>query len=196
MVEVFADLVQRFAHVFGSEHPETLRVRKMLGIGHPDHIRALNLLIDIEARDERSRSTGTTPSYITHAGGGEGSGGSDRALKCNITPVGWSSAADTGPAPRPQEGDQQTDGFAILRAVASMPVSTWSYRGEEDVRHLCPMAQDWHAALGLGADDRTIRLVDANGVSAVAVQALYRMVRSLEAEVSDLRARLDGRPAP
>lgn len=224
VVEVFADLAERFAHVFGSEHPETLRVRmnqviatlgaqgagaarplclrvvgslgKMLGIGHPDHIRALNLLIHIEAHDERSRSTGTTPSYITHAGGGEGSGGSDRALKCNITPVGWSSsAADTGPAPGPQEGDQQTDGFAILRAVALMPVSTWSYRGEEDVRHLGPMAQDWHAALGLGADDRTIRLVDVNGVSVVAVQALYRMVRSLEAEVSDLRARLDGRPA-
>lgn len=216
VVEVFAYLAERSAHVLGSEHPETLRVRmnqviatfgaqgagaarplclsvvgslrKTLGIGHPDHIRACNLLNDIEAHDERSRSARPKPSYITHAGGGEGPGGSDRALKCNITPLGWSSTVEEAPAAGLLEGE---DGFAILRAVVSLPVSTWSYRGEEDVRHLGPMAQDWYAALGLGADDRTIHPIDVNGVSVVAVQALYRMVRGLQDEVGELRRRLD-----
>jgi hypothetical protein len=72
-------------------------------------------------------------------------------------------------------------------------VSTWSYRGEEDVRHLGPMAQDWYAAFGPGADDRTIHPIDVNGVSVVAVQALYRIVIGLQDEVSRLRRRLDER---
>ncbi|KJK37845.1 hypothetical protein UK15_20330 [Streptomyces variegatus] len=218
VVEVFADLAEQSARVLGSEHPETLRARmnqviatfaaqgakaarplcrsvvgslqKTLGMGHPDHIRAWNLLNDIEAHDERSPSKLTQPGYITHAGGGEGGGASDRALKCNITPLGWPSSAAMGPAPDVQDGRPPEDGFAILRAVVSMPVSTWSYRDEEDVRHLGPMAQDWYAALGLGADDRTIHPIDVNGVSVVAVQALYRMVRDLQDEVGELRRRL------
>jgi hypothetical protein len=48
------------------------------------------------------------------------------------------------------------------------------------------MAQDFHAAFGLGDSDRTINMVDANGVLMVAVQALYRRVKQLEAEVDAL----------
>ncbi|MEU0193736.1 tail fiber domain-containing protein [Streptomyces afghaniensis] len=86
---------------------------------------------------------------------GEGGGeGSDRALKCDIDPVLWPPDPDAGT--EATGNDPTTDGYAVLRAVAALPVSTWSYRGEEGVRHLGPMAQDWYAALGLGADDRTI----------------------------------------
>jgi hypothetical protein len=55
------------------------------------------------------------------------------------------------------------------------------------MRHLGPMAQDFHAAFGLGDSDRTINMVDANGVLIVAVQALYRWVMQLEADVEALR---------
>jgi len=80
-------------------------------------------------------------------------------------------------------------GFEILEKLAALPVSTWNYKTDPpSVRHLGPMAQDFAAAFGLGADDRTIAFVDANGVLMVAVQALYRKVRQLEAEVAELRA--------
>ena len=55
------------------------------------------------------------------------------------------------------------------------------------VRHLGPMAQDFAAAFGLGDNDQVINVVDANGVLMVAIQALYRRVQALEAEVEDLR---------
>jgi hypothetical protein len=51
------------------------------------------------------------------------------------------------------------------------------------------MAQDFKAAFGLGDSDRKIDTVDANGVVMVAIQALYRRVVELEAEVAALRDR-------
>lgn len=75
--------------------------------------------------------------------------------------------------------------------MASLPVSTWSYKGEEDVRHLGPMAQDWYAAFGLGPDDRSVHMIDANGVAIVAMKALHRMVQSLRQEVDCLRRGID-----
>ncbi|MEW1722638.1 tail fiber domain-containing protein [Streptomyces sp. NPDC093109] len=81
------------------------------------------------------------------------------------------------------------NGYAVLETVAALPISTWRYLWEpEDVRHLGPMAQDWHAAFGLNRDDTTIPVVDGLGVALVCVQALNRRVEELTAEVDRLRA--------
>lgn len=67
----------------------------------------------------------------------------------------------------------------MLERVAGMPVSTWSYKSEDPtVRHLGPMAQDFHAAFGLGDTDRVYNSIDAHGVALSAIKALYE--RSLE----------------
>jgi hypothetical protein len=58
------------------------------------------------------------------------------------------------------------------------------------------MAQDFAAAFGLGESDKVINMVDANGVVMVAIQALYRKVQVLEAEVAALRAQLGAAPGP
>lgn len=80
------------------------------------------------------------------------------------------------------------NGFAVLETVAALPVSTWRYVWEaEDVRHLGPMAQDWHTAFGFNPDDTRIPVVDGLGVALVCVQALHRQVEELKAEVDRLR---------
>lgn len=80
------------------------------------------------------------------------------------------------------------NGFAVLATVAALPVSTWRYVWEpEDVRHLGPMAQDWHAAFGFNRDDTRIPVVDGLGVALVCIQALQRQVEELGAEVARLR---------
>ena len=79
------------------------------------------------------------------------------------------------------------DGQELLEKLAALPISTWSYNADPpSVRHLGPMSQDFMAAFGLGSDDRKIDLIDANGVVMVALQALYRRVVALEAEVARL----------
>jgi hypothetical protein len=47
---------------------------------------------------------------------------------------------------------------AILRKVGELPISTWTYLSEPStVRHLGPMAQDFHASFGLGDDEKLER---------------------------------------
>jgi hypothetical protein len=105
---------------------------------------------------------------------------SDRNQKKDITPV---------------------DTRLILEKVARLPISTWTYVDEPSaVRHLGPMAQDFHASFGLGSDDRTYHSVDAHGVALAAIQALERRVaaqekriEALERENRRLRARAQPR---
>src|SRR5262249_1456342 len=69
----------------------------------------------------------------------------------------------------------------VLERVNRIPVSAWSYQGS-DVRHIGPMAQDFHAAFGLGSSDRVIDMVDANGVTMASIQALSARLEKLEKE--------------
>ncbi|HHN93824.1 MAG TPA: hypothetical protein ENK17_03570, partial [Anaerolineae bacterium] len=83
---------------------------------------------------------------------------------------------------------EPVDPQAVLEQVAQLPITTWNYRAEDDsVRHLGPVAQDFYAAFGLGADDTHIAPLDASGVALAAVQGLYQRVQALEAENRALR---------
>jgi trimeric autotransporter adhesin len=68
------------------------------------------------------------------------------------------------------------DPEAILARVAALPIRTWSYTNEPAVRHIGPVAQDFHAAFGVGSDDTTIATVDADGVALAAIQGLHQKV--------------------
>lgn len=101
------------------------------------------------------------------------------------------------------------DAIDVLARVLELPVSRWSYKTGAGERHLGPMAQDFHAAFGLGGDDRTIATVDADGVALAAIQglnakleaenaalqaqdeALREALDALRAELAALRRRLD-----
>jgi hypothetical protein len=92
-----------------------------------------------------------------------------------------------------KEGFAPVDSRAVLAAVAALPIERWSYQGET-VRHLGPMAQDFAAAFGLGADDRHIFPLDAAGVALAALQGLHGLVQAqgsrletLERELAALR---------
>ena len=77
---------------------------------------------------------------------------------------------------------------AVLDKVASLPLSTWNYKSQsQDVRHIGPTAQDFHAAFGVGENDRTITTIDADGVALAAIQGLNQKIeienRSLRGEL-------------
>ena len=79
------------------------------------------------------------------------------------------------------------DTHAILDHVARLPIETWQFKGET-IRHIGPMAQDFSAAFHVGADDRHIDLIDANGVALAAIQALTERLEAQETELAALRA--------
>jgi len=111
-------------------------------------------------------STGVTLA----AGGGSWSSLSDRAAKRNLVPV-----------------DQR----ALLRKLNRVSISRWSYKSQKaSIRHLGPMAQDFHAAFGLGEDKRHIDAIDSEGVALAAIQGLYRQNQALKGQNAALSARL------
>ena len=104
-------------------------------------------------------------------GGGSWSSVSDRAAKENLAPV---------------------DAREVLERVCALPISTWNFRTQDaSIRHMGPMAQDFRAAFGLGASDRTLDTIDTDGVALAAIQGLSsRMdewIAAKEAEIAELR---------
>ena len=88
-----------------------------------------------------------------------------------------------------KEGFAPIDPRAILARVATLPIETWSYKGDP-ARHLGPMAQDFGAAFGLGADDRHIFPLDAGGVALAAIQGLHALVQAQGARLQALEREL------
>jgi hypothetical protein len=112
------------------------------------------------------------------AGGGSWSSISDRDVKRNIEPV---------------------NSRAILDQLTQVPLATWNYESQdESIRHIGPMAQDFHAAFGVGEDERYITGIDADGVALAAIQGLHQIVQeknceieSLDSEISNLKSEID-----
>lgn len=94
---------------------------------------------------------------------------------------------------------ENVEGEDVLAKLRGMPITTWSYKVEDDeIRHMGPTAQDFHATFGLGQDPKSIGTVDADGVSLAGVKALDARtlqqadrIDQLERENAELRARLE-----
>ena len=77
----------------------------------------------------------------------------------------------------------------VLDALTRIQISHWSYKTEDTV-HMGPMAQDFHAAFGLGANDTSIAFADTAGVAFAAIQALDTQVKQKDAKIEALEERL------
>jgi hypothetical protein len=105
------------------------------------------------------------------SGGGAWSSISDRHAKDNLAPV---------------------DARAVLEKVAALPLATWNYKSQDQsIRHLGPMAHDFHAAFGVGENDTTISTVDADGVALAAIQGLNQKVETRSQELEEKNAALE-----
>ena len=116
---------------------------------------------------------GNVPSHPLHMSdgayedGGTWHNNSDRNLKANFKSV---------------------NGSQLLSRLNHIPVMTWNYKTDDrSVRHLGPMAQDFHAVFGLdGKDDTHISTLDEGGVALAGVQELYRMILKKDKEIRNL----------
>lgn len=78
----------------------------------------------------------------------------------------------------------------VMRSVARLPVNFWKYKVDPSHRHIGPMAQDFHAAFGLGADDETISTLDADGVAMSALKGLIAELRARQKRSAGQEIRL------
>ena len=90
-----------------------------------------------------------------------------------------------------KEGFEDVDPREVLATVAEMPITSWQYIADQNnSRHIGPMAQDFYAAFGLGADNVSISTTDSAGVALAAIKGLNEVVSEKDAEINDLKARL------
>jgi hypothetical protein len=83
------------------------------------------------------------------------------------------------------------DNKKVLDAVAAMPISTWEYKADDGVVHMGPMAQDFHAAFGLGSTPKGISTIDTAGVALAAIKGLNEIVQLKDSEIAVLKQEKD-----
>ncbi len=89
-------------------------------------------------------------------------------------------------------GFEALDPRQVLDRVSAMPVTSWSYTADETgTRHIGPMAEDFYSAFKVGSDDKHIAPSDKAGVALAAIQGLNQVVDEKDAEIQDLKARID-----
>jgi len=91
-----------------------------------------------------------------------------------------------------KENFKAVDRAAILDKIASLDISEWNYKSESDnVRHIGPTAQDFHALFGVGTDNKSISTIDPAGIALAAIQELHKRTQridALESELGELRS--------
>ena len=122
-----------------------------------------------------TNASGPTTGCWIVPGGGSLNCSSSRAVKKDFAPV-----------------DRQR----ILRRVAHLPITSWSYKNEKaGARHIGPMAQDFARAFSLGQGNTSIAMVDSDGVALAAIQGLYRQNQALQRQNRALRSQLESQDA-
>jgi len=90
-----------------------------------------------------------------------------------------------------KENFSPIDRASVLERLSAMPISTWNFiENDNKTKHMGPMAQDFYAAFGLGADDKHISAVDSMGVAFAAIQELNSENTSLRGQVDSLTQRI------
>jgi hypothetical protein len=109
---------------------------------------------------------------------------------CNLLPgvASWQCTSDRNA----KENFAAIDSRVILERLVAMPLTTWNFKGADPrVRLLGPTAQDFHAAFGLGNDDKTIVGTNLHGVALASVQGLHEIVQANQAQMRALLADKD-----
>jgi len=83
-----------------------------------------------------------------------------------------------------KENFAPVDTAAVLKKVADLPIQWWVYKGY-DVRHIGPMAQDFHAAFDVGRDKKGLDGADLDGVAFAAIQGLIQENCELKARLAE-----------
>jgi len=103
----------------------------------------------------------------------------------------WSIASDRAL----KEDFRDIDKQQVLANVQHLSIQNWKLKDEAgNVRHVGPVAQEFHAAFRLGEDERFIHSGDVDGIALVAIQALAErndalvaQKRALEQHVAELQ---------
>jgi hypothetical protein len=135
--------------------------------------------------------TGTKPLVLQPLGGNVGIGTTSPGHLLQVNNAysdgnTWSPSSDRNV----KAGFEPVDARTVLAQVVALPVLRWHYTNDVATPHVGPVAQDFYAAFGVGADDRHIADVDEGGVTLAAIQGLNQKLEEQQVENAELKRRL------
>jgi Chaperone of endosialidase len=143
-----------------------------------------------DATEADFSDSGINTFNIRAAGGVVFTNGAGQSVSWNPGAGSWAFTSDRNA----KENFKSVDALGILEKVSRLPLTEWSYRGFNE-RHVGPMAQDFHAAFPMNANDKMLNSADEAGITMAAVQGLNRKVdaetAALRAENAQLKERLN-----
>jgi len=139
---------------------------------------------DASLRTPPRFSSTTSNSVSMYAAGGYyfHSGPGNLGVQLNPNATAWAVLSDR----HAKENFDPIDTAEILQKVSDLPLTAWTYKHDPDHRrYIGPVAQDFHAAFGLG-NDTSITTVDTDGIALAAIQALAKEKEVFGVRVSKL----------
>ena len=135
-------------------------------------------------------SSSSANQFTVRASGGARIFSSAAPVGVELAPGGnsWSALSDSAF----KQNFTNVDSREVLEKLAAVRVGQWNLTSQDSsIQHIGPTAQDFYAAFGVGEDNRHITQTDADGVALAAIQGLYQVVQERDAQITELRARLD-----
>jgi trimeric autotransporter adhesin len=130
--------------------------------------------------------------FIQLAVGGVGAAPTTQRLLANSTGVTVNGTFNNSSDRDAKQDFRPVNPLQVLEKVLKLPLAEWSYKEDPTTRHLGPVAQDFHAAFGIGTDEKHIAPLDEGGVALAAIQGLNHKVedrsQKAEASIQELRA--------
>ncbi len=99
----------------------------------------------------------------------------------------WSNASDVAA----KENFARVDGEELLEQIADLEITRWNYKSQPGVEHIGPTAQDFQAAFGVGANDKSISTIDPSGIALAAIKELQKQNAELRAQLEALNRKVE-----
>ena len=100
----------------------------------------------------------------------------------------WINASDANV----KENFRPVDGRKLLEDISELEITRWNYKGDSEMDHIGPTAQDFQRIFGVGSDGKSISTIDPPGIALAAIKELYKENISLKEQIAELRKQIAG----
>ncbi|MCX6832232.1 MAG: tail fiber domain-containing protein [candidate division Zixibacteria bacterium] len=95
----------------------------------------------------------------------------------------WVNASDANV----KENFQPVNGSELLDQIEQLAISRWNYKGNADMAHIGPTAQDFQAIFGVGSDGKSISTIDPAGIALAAAKELRIELKDKTQQLNELQ---------
>lgn len=95
----------------------------------------------------------------------------------------WINASDANA----KENFQPVDGEELLEKISGLEITRWKYKGDSEIEHIGPTAQDFQETFGVGSDGKSISTIDPSGIALAAIKELNKQNQMLQEKSTDLQ---------